>query len=827
MRDLRTPRHRIIHPAFRRLSVRAAMLLFIAAGTGEARIMKRSRITSESHDQSNRLYAANRPPLAPSPLVKLPVGAVRPSGWLRHQLELMANGFTGHLESISPFCKFKGSAWADPKGQGNHGWEELPYWLRGFVDLGYLLKDKRIIEGSRRWVEAVLAGARPDGWFGPESNRRGPDLWPNMIMLYALRSYHEATGDPRVLKLMTGYFRWLRTVPFDRFLSGSWQKWRAGDNLDSIYWLYNRTGEKWLLEVARINHERTADWSGGFPTWHGVNICECFREPAQFRQQFQDPRYLAATERTYDTVMGLYGQVPGGMFGADENCRRGFSGPRQAAESCSMVEFMHSFEMLTAITGDPTWADRCEDVAFNSLPCAMTPDLKGLHYLTAPNQIQLDRRNKSPMIQNGGDMFSYNPYGYRCCQHNVAMGWPYFVESLWMAAPGNGLAAVMYAPCTVSAKVAAGQTVQWTEETDYPFGETVTLRLRTSHPVEFPLFLRIPRWCTQAGISVNGKVAEKNSGPGWVRIVRFWKDGDVVRLDLSTPVAVRSWKKNRNAVSVDRGPLTYSLRIGEKWSRWGGTDEFPAFEVFPTTPWNYGLVFDPEDPTANFRVEKAAGMIAPQPFTPDAAPVRIHAKARRVPAWKQEENGLVGAISDSPVRSDEPTEDVVLVPMGCARLRISAFPWIGTGPNAEDWHRERTVVIASHCWESDTPTALTDGMLPKSSGDERIPRLTWWDHRGTREWVELHFSHPRKLEKCEVYWFDDTGVGQCRIPKSWRVLYWIGREWRPVDSPSGYGTEKDRFNTVQFDPIETSAVRIEVTLRPHFSGGILEVRFPK
>src|SRR5688500_2394822 len=170
--------------------------------------------------------------------------------------------------------------------------------------------------------------------------------------------------------------------------------------------------------------------------------------------------------------MSIYGQVPGGMFGADENARDRYIGPRQGAETCSMVELMFSHEILLGITGNALWADRCEEIAFNSLPSAMTADLKALHYLTAPNQVQLDRRGKAPMIENGGDMFSYTPYEqYRCCQHNVAFGWPYFAEHLWMATADNGLAATLYAECSVKAKVGDGTEVRIDEKTGYPFGD--------------------------------------------------------------------------------------------------------------------------------------------------------------------------------------------------------------------------------------------------------------------------------------------------------------------------------------------------------------------
>ncbi|HKI32527.1 MAG TPA: beta-L-arabinofuranosidase domain-containing protein [Gemmataceae bacterium] len=782
-------------------------------------------------DRRTTLYVSNREPLAPSPLVKLPPGSIQPKGWLRHQLDAMRDGLTGRLTEISPWCQFGGNAWTDPKGQGHSGWEEMPYWLKGFGDLGRVTGDERLLKETKKWIDAVLATQEKDGWFGPVALKTSlngkPDLWPHMLVLDCLQSWYEATSDERVLPFLTKYFRWQLAQPEKDFLAGYWPKMRGGDNLASVYWLYNRSGDRWLLDLATKVHRATAAWESGVIDWHGVNVTQGFREPTLYWQQSQQKKHRDGAARNYDTVMGTYGQFPGGGFAADENARPGYADPRQGFETCAIVEYMHSFEMLTRITGDPLWADRCEEVALNSLPGARTPDSKALHYLTGANMVQLDRQNKAPGIQNGGTMLSFSPFAvYRCCQHNVAHGWPYYAEELWLATSDGGLCASLYAASEVRAQVADGSRVTITEATDYPFSDTVTLKVGTMSAVKFPLYLRVPRWSGKPVLRINDREvkAEGKSGE-YLVLKREWRDGDSVTLRLPMSVAVKTWPKNKDAVSVHYGPLAFALKIGEKWVRYGGKDGWPEQEVYPTTPFNYGLVLKADKPAESFLLKRSDKRLPDNPFTPGTAPITLTAKARRIPQWTQDANGLLNPLQPSPAKSQEPEETVTLIPMGAARLRISAFPVIGDGTDAHVWVKPPPAPRASHCWPADTTAALNDGLLPKSSDDPSIPRFTWWDHKGTTEWVEYDFEKPQKLKAAEVYWFDDEpSKGGCRVPASWRLLVKVGDAWQEVGRPSAYGVQKDKFNRVTFDAITTSAIRLEAQLRAGFSGGILEWR---
>ena len=329
--------------------------------------------------------------------------------------------------------------------------------------------------------------------------------------------------------------------------------------------------------------------------------------------------------------MDLYGQFPGGGFAGDENCRPGYTDPRQGFETCGIVEFMHSFEMLTKISGDPLWSDRCEDLAFNSFPAALTPDRKGLHYLTCANQVQLDQKQQGPGIENGGTMLSYSPFEvYRCCQHNVSHGWPYFAEELWLATADAGFAPLSMRPATVTAKVGYGSQVTIAEETEYPFSDTITFKISADKPVAFPLQLRIPRWCEGATAKVNGKAVRiKAKAASYAVVDQTWKNGDILTLQLPMQLSTRTWAKNKNAVSVEYGPLTFALKIGEKWTRYGKNENWPEWEVYPTTAWNYGLEFSSKNAARNFEMVRKPGLCRKIPGNLKPFPLRLKPKPEK------------------------------------------------------------------------------------------------------------------------------------------------------------------------------------------------------
>jgi len=621
-------------------------------------------------------FIPDRSPLLPGAFLSLPLGTVRPGGWLRTQCRLQADGFTGQLGDVWPDVG-PNSAWLGGSGED---WERGPYYCDGLIPLAYLLDDPRLLGLATRWVEWSLGSQTADGFFGPRTN---DDWWPRMVTLKVLTQFQEATGDPRVIPFLERYFGYQQAHLTERPLS-TWGQARGAENLLTILWLYQRIGDPSLLALADAVIAQTLDWGRFFVEFpvktkhtagfdhlvHVVNVAMGLKEPALRYVRTGDPRYRDAVYAGIANLDRYHGQATG-MFSGDEWLAG--RAPNQGVELCAVVEFMFTLEHLIRIFGDASWSDRLERVAYNNLPGTITADLRARQYDQQPNQVHCSIAPRD-WTANGDDsnIFGLEP-NFGCCTANLHQGWPKFAASLWMATLDGGLAAVAYGPSTVQARLGEAD-VSIDEETAYPFNDSVHFRLRLSQPAAFPLVLRVPGWCASASLRLNGETLSGLDRPGFTAIRREWHDGDRVAIEL--PGRVRLEPRDHGAVAVQRGPLTFALRVGEHWrripNRPGRTEQFSDWEVHPTTPWNYALLVDRSDPERSFRLETSA--IGPQPFSGEQPPLTLHAKGRRVPDWQMIHDSA-GPVPTSPVHVDTAVEEVTLAPYGCARLRVTELPY--------------------------------------------------------------------------------------------------------------------------------------------------------
>ena len=690
----------------------------------------------------NKYYLGNRPPLQRSAYVRLPYGAVRPSGWLGKQIQLQIDGLTGHFHLFVDYDKLKPDT-LEGATRGRWEWSD--------VSLGWVAQNGALMAEARSLLDKRLSGGPHPRLELPPYLREvdgsvGDDCTTiDTVML--LPRYYELAEDKRVFDYFASYFAPLLAGgkgyadPCDRFNredGGTADK--QASNLVGLYWLYNRTGEdrflatagyydrlvetirRYFTEFPLVKPGPTAEhytdfsdwtknqtWPRGtsvdwFYTTHGVEIAWALHALAVYYQQRPEERYRTAVFKGIENLDKYYGQV-GGRYVAHEHLsvlERGHK-PVGGTEHCTIIEYMEDMFWLFEIFGDTSLADRAEVLAFNSLPGSTTPDLWCHQYDTQANQISCTVADRGFDNLMDANTYGYSP-NFACCLYKTHWAWPDYISNTWMATHDNGLVAVAYGPSEVTAKVADGSEVTITEETDYPFDGAIVFRMKLAEPKVFPLKFRIPAWANQAVIRYKHE-SWKAKGGEVIALQRPWKTGDELTLEL--PMELRTERRYNNSVSVLRGPLYFALRVGQQYQGGG----IPRNVVItPTTPWNYGLVLKGGDSMGDCKLLK--NPIGAFPFAQrgepvlvkeaDAdslplekkwreinyegdAPIVIKVRGRLLPDWGNDKEYAANAADPppSPVSFAGPDVAIELIPYGCTRLRISEFPVV-TGPTDRD-----------------------------------------------------------------------------------------------------------------------------------------------
>lgn len=621
-----------------------------------------------------------------TPFKELPLGTVLPLGWLKNQLEIQSNGLTGHLEEIWESVGIY-NGWLGGSGDS---WERAPYYIDGLLPLAHLLKNEKLIKKAQKWIEWTLNSQTEEGWFGPEKNN---DWWPRMVMLKVLKQHYEVTRDIRVIPFMKNYFEYQLKNLLERPLE-NWGRTRSCDNIYVVLWLYNETKESYLLDLVKILYKQSYPWDEHFyefphikPTsyyynWdliikdeffkkydlmgefstHTVNVAMGFKLSALMYQVTQNEYYRESTKRGIESIMKYHG-LAHGMWSGDEHLMG--TNPSQGTEFCSVNEFMFSLETMIRTFEDVSYADRLEKLAYNAIPGTMNKDMTAHQYDQQPNQVlaTVDRR----VFYNNYDeanTFGLEPY-FGCCTANMHQGLPKFVKNMWMGTTDNGLAAISYGPSRVKT-VIKGVEVEIIEETHYPFKGKISLNINVSEPVQFPLKLRIPNWASGATVTFNDKKFEGIVGEFFVLDEVFQGESNI-SIDLPLKMRFTTWYNN--SIALERGPLVYSLNIGEEWKKYARVEPFADWEIYPTTSWNYAL----QKSDMNHLVVVESEELPYQPFDKIESPVKIYAKAKKLLSWKIEKYSAQ-EVPISPIVSDEKEEVVELVPYGATKLRVTCFP---------------------------------------------------------------------------------------------------------------------------------------------------------
>jgi uncharacterized protein len=673
-------------PAFDRRGFLASLAAGVAAASVPLGAHRDPFVAGSAADQTSTPRALAAPAFSP-----LPLGAIRPSGWLARQLRLQADGLTGHLDEFWP--DVADSQWFGGKAEG---WERAPYWLDGAIPLAWALDDAAMKSRITKYVDVIVDRQRADGWYGPypeDAVAKRYDMWAILLANKVLAQYHDATGDPRVLAAVQKSLRAMSTG-LDRTPLYDWGKFRWYEGLVPVFYVYQRTHEPWLLDLAHKLRAQGVDFETLFATddlavptprrglwkWtkHVVNTAMAAKASALSWRLDQRARDRAWSTSMIAFLDRHHGQATG-MFSGDE-CLSGKS-PVQGTELCSVVEFMYSLETLFSVFGNPLFGDRLEKIAFNALPATLAPDMWSHQYDQQVNQVQCTINPAHRWSTNGAEsnLFGLEP-NYGCCTSNMHQGWPKFLAHLWMKTADEGIAVAAYAPSRATFD-SRGVAVTVALDTDYPFRETLTLTVSPERAARFPVLLRVPAWTAGATARV-GTGAAIPMTPGTMhRIERDWSGPTEIAIRL--PMAPIVTERYNGAVAIERGPLVYALKLGESWTRVNADKphrELPHadFEVRPTTPWNYGLVAG-ADGVAGLKFEERP--VGDVPFSPDEAGVVATARARKMPSWRLDAGWAAeiappdSAWADPNRRvTNEPEETVTLIPYGCTNIRIAEFP---------------------------------------------------------------------------------------------------------------------------------------------------------
>ncbi len=590
---------------------------------------------------------------------------ISPTGWLKKQLEIQKDGLSGNLDKM--WRDVKDSAWIGGEAEG---WERVPYWLDGFIPLAYLLHDEDMIARAKKYINAIIANQRSDGWICPcaDDEREKYDVWAIMLISKVLVVYYECSGDARIPKVIFDVLKNFR----DLLKNGTvklfdWGKYRWYETFIAINFIKERFDPDWLGELAETLREQGLDYNDVTELWkrplnhwrldtHIVNLVMMLKHEA-VSSEMLGKEYTDNAEKLYE-MLYRYNGTPVGLFTGDE-CLSGLS-PIQGTELCAVVEQMYSYETLFAVTGDRKWAERLEVLAYNALPAAISEDMWTHQYVQMSNQIAcMTFPGRSLFRTNNSEahIFGLEPH-FGCCTANFNQGWPKLTLSAFMH-NGNRIINSMLLPCALSCGLA-----DIALETDYPFENT--LRYNICAKEDFTFDIRIPSFAKN--LSVDGKAHDTED------LSFSFKKGEERKITVSFETAPFIEDRPHGLHTVKCGSLVFSLPVNyekkmHEYERNGIERKFPYcdYELCPISDWSFGFS------SSDIKLENRG--ISSSAFCEKAPAVVAKVKVKKINWGFEDGFDTVCAKIPESVKAQGGEVEIDFIPYGCAKLRVTELPF--------------------------------------------------------------------------------------------------------------------------------------------------------
>ena len=589
-------------------------------------------------DTLNTLISSVDGGLAPYKLQPLPLGSIKPRGWMQDQLRLMADGLAGHEYDFYPIVK--DSPWLGGHSEYAALNEGLPYWFNGLVPLAYGLDDDRLKDQVLDVLEKVLVDQAEDGWLGPEKNPRDQDLWARFPL--CLGMMHLAEAEPDLVETIVPALHRFVKVMHKKLQEGIgfwafWGKVRYSIMLMTLQWLYEkypRGNEYMLLETMWLLKFSCFDWPGywtessfifadldmikpsieaddwRFRHSHAVNVGQGLTTGASLYRFTKNESLLDANRQGVHWTFQYHGDVAGSILG-DE--RESGVGPNRGSELCTASETLFSLSYLYHVMGDNEFADRCELAAFNAWPVSITANHWARQYLAVANEPSASRIDGPVNFWNaGGEALVYGvETNYPCCTVNMPQGLPKFLSGSFVRVGSDGIGHALLSPASVSTTTGTGVSVEILCDTQYPFGNTLNYVVNASGSFKF--YVRVPEWSrSKASIVLDSKEQPEILSPDPLTGMNMIELGHGVHnVTVVLSPEIRVVERGNSSVAIYHGALLYALDVGHSeefyvqkqsnitHSTLDGIPNIPShirkIEISNTQAWNIGI--DPDTVT--------------------------------------------------------------------------------------------------------------------------------------------------------------------------------------------------------------------------------------